>query len=209
MRITPEAKQRTRARILEAGRKLFADKGFGKTTTRDVAARARIAAGTLFNYFPTKEALAMTLFAEDLDGARDDFWSRRRGEETPPEDLCANLAAGLRALAPHRHYVGEVFETAMSPFARSTVRREGDDERTAHLETVARILAEHGVAAPPSFVSMHLYWTLFLGIVAFWSSDESPHQEDSLAVLDESLRLFVASLESAGGDEPAAHARRR
>ena len=33
-------------------------------TTRDIARAARIASGTLFNYFPTKEAIAAGLAAE-------------------------------------------------------------------------------------------------------------------------------------------------
>jgi hypothetical protein len=41
---------------------------------------------------------------------------------------------------------------------------------------------------------MHLYWTLFLGVVAYWSGDDSPNQEDTLAVLDQSMHVFVTSL---------------
>jgi len=45
-----------------------------------------------------------------------------------------------------------------------------------------------------SFVAVHLYWTLYLGVLAFWSNDKSPNQEDSWVLLDQSMRLFVASL---------------
>ena len=43
---------------------------------------------------------------------------------------------------------------------------------------------------------MHLYWTLYLGVLAFWAQDESPNQEDTLVLLDQSTRLYVASLSS-------------
>ena len=39
-----------------------------------------------------------------------------------------------------------------------------------------------------------LYWTLYTGVLAFWACDASPHQEDTLAVLDHYLRAFVGSL---------------
>ena len=41
-------------------------------------------------------------------------------------------------------------------------------------------------------MAMHLYWTLYLGVLAFWSRDESPNQEETLVILDQSLRLFVS-----------------
>ena len=55
----------------------------------------------------------------------------------------------------------------------------------------------------PSVMTMHLYWTLYLGVLSFWAADESPNREDTLVVLDESMRLFVGSLspESENGRE--------
>jgi hypothetical protein len=43
-------------------------------------------------------------------------------------------------------------------------------------------------------VFLQLYWTLYLGVFAFWAADDSPGQEDSLALLDQSLKLYVAAL---------------
>ena len=114
MRVTAEKKRQTRQRIIEVAHNLFSNMGFEKTTTRDIVAGAEIAAGTLFNYFPTKEALAMTILAESLDRAEAEFEARSRGAERLEESLFAYVAAGLRCLGPHRHYVGEVLETAMS-----------------------------------------------------------------------------------------------
>ncbi|MGL5032727.1 MAG: TetR/AcrR family transcriptional regulator [Microcystaceae cyanobacterium] len=47
----------TRARILQAGLKLFAEKGYEGTTTKDLAQAAQVAEGTLFRYFSTKKAI--------------------------------------------------------------------------------------------------------------------------------------------------------
>ena len=43
MRVTAETKQETRKRILEAAHRLFSEKGFVGTTTRDLAAEASAA----------------------------------------------------------------------------------------------------------------------------------------------------------------------
>ncbi len=200
MRITSQAKLETRDRILAAGRDRFGQQGFLAASTRDIAKDAGIAAGTLFNYFPNKESLAMTLLGSALDEARDVWLARRGPKDSLEEDLFAHVATGLRALAPYRSWVGEVLETAMSPFARSIVSHEGDAVRATHLESVSDILREHALRAadfepaPPSFVSIHLYWTLYLGVLAYWSGDESEKQGDSLVVLDQSLQLFANSL---------------
>jgi AcrR family transcriptional regulator len=46
-----------RAEIIAAALKVFAKKGFGNTRAEDVAAQARIAKGTLYLYFDSKEAI--------------------------------------------------------------------------------------------------------------------------------------------------------
>lgn len=199
MRITAQAKQQARLKLLDIAHKLFISKGFEATTTRDIANAAGIATGTLFNYFASKEALAMTLLAEALEQGREAWAEHRPQGSSLDETLFALIAALLRSLAPHRTYVGPVMATAMSPFTRDAVSDEGDAFRVDHLAIVRELLLESRpelAAGPgPSFVSMHLYWTLFLGVLAFWSSDDSPQQQDSLAVLDQSLRLFATSLQ--------------
>jgi AcrR family transcriptional regulator len=194
MRISNDAKQATRQRILEAARRLFARDGFDATATRDLAGEAGIAAGTLFNYFATKEAVAITLAAEALHLARDAFHESRRGESVE-EDLFALVATSLRHLEPLRGYLRPVLEGPLSPLAGTAAAPEGESIRVEHLETVGAILCRHG-QGELSFVTAHLYWALFSGVLAFWVEDGSPHQEDTLAVLDQAVKMFVRALPS-------------
>ena len=198
MRVTAQKKQETRRRIVECARKLFNDKGFEQSTTRDIAEAAGIAAGTMFNYFPTKEALAMSIVDGALEEAATEFEGRLRGDETLDEALFAHVAVGLRHLAPHRNYVGEVLETALSPFAKEAVCEQAQQLRVSHLETVRELIASRGLPTTPApgVMTMHLYWTLYLGVLSFWAADESPNREDTLVALDQSMRLFVGSLSS-------------
>jgi AcrR family transcriptional regulator len=53
----PPSEAQTRDRILEAAQRLFAAQGFDSTTTRDLAAAASVAEGTLFRHFPNKKAI--------------------------------------------------------------------------------------------------------------------------------------------------------
>lgn len=57
----PQEEAQTRTRILQAARKLFANKGYDGTTTRDLANAAGVAEGTLFRYFPNKKAILVEI----------------------------------------------------------------------------------------------------------------------------------------------------
>jgi TetR/AcrR family fatty acid metabolism transcriptional regulator len=48
--------------ILDAAAAVFAEKGFHPTTTKDIAKRAGIAEGTIYNYFESKTALLLGVF---------------------------------------------------------------------------------------------------------------------------------------------------
>lgn len=203
MRITAQAKARTRRRLLQIGARLFHKRGFAETTTREIAEAAGVANGTLFNYFPTKESLALALFADALADAER---AGRDGGRSLEEDLYSFIMAGLHRLEPYRHYVGDVFAAVMSPFARAGTCPEADEMRRAHLESVLDILRAHhafGDAADDRelLIPLHLYWTIYLGVVAFWSHDQSPGRSDTLVVLDQSLRLFLGSLQSPSSHE--------
>jgi AcrR family transcriptional regulator len=86
----------TRARILEAALRLFADVGRGETSIRDIAREAGVSLGMVNHYFGSKEALyetcVATMFAE---------LSELRGHLAPlflrAQDPRAAVAAAVRA----------------------------------------------------------------------------------------------------------------
>jgi AcrR family transcriptional regulator len=193
MRITAQEKSATRQRILEAASQLFRSRGFDDTTTRDVAQAAEIATGTLFNYFETKEAIVAALAEEKLASARAGF-TQAAGAGGLDEALFALVAAELRQLKGLRKLMKPLLETTLSPLvtARSTVSHS---LRTDHLEIVDRLARQYGQAELPP-LALQMYWTLYTGVLAFWADDKSPKQEDTLALLDQSLRMFVTWLHS-------------
>ena len=194
MRVTDAVKTATRQRILDAATTLFARDGWHSATTRAIALEAGIATGTLFNYFPTKEAVAATLIAEALERAGEAFRAGRREDDSLDADMFLLIWSGLRSLREYRNFLGPAAETIFSPLARQTAGSPGDAIRVAHLELVRSILSTHGFPAELPAVTVQLYWTLYMGVFAYWAADDTPEQEDSLALLDQSLKLFVASL---------------
>jgi AcrR family transcriptional regulator len=205
MRVTAETRSATRQRILETAQTLFAAQGFEAATTRDLARAAGIGVGTLFNYFPTKEAVAHCLLSEAYALAARRFESDLARDSAEPlsleEELFAHIAAVLRKLKPFRKYLAAILDTEFSP---SAAERHGDAPsfQAAHLEIVGEIAARHGRIESLTAFALHLYWTLFVGVLAFWSKDASPRQEDTLALLDQSLAMFVGWLKNQAHPDP-------
>jgi len=203
MRVTAENKAATRRRILLTARRLFSARGFETVSTRDIAESADIATGTLFNYFPTKEALLACLVSAAMDESQRDFRRHPIEAESAEEELFAFIAAGLRALKPLRKHLTFVFQTWIKP------PTDSPDEvtrtvRVSHLETVRQIAAKHNLPEP-SPAALHLFWMLHIGVLAFWSNDGSPKQQDTVALLDDSLSMFVGWLQQhpeAGAQRP-------
>lgn len=206
MRISEQAKEENRFRILEKAAWQFVAKGFEDTTIRDITLAAGLATGTLFNYFPSKETLAMTMVTEALRKGREDFLHRKTGEEDLPEDLLLYISSGLRRLRPLRPFLGPVLERSLSPFSRKNICPEGDAARQEHLATVHEIIGTHGFAAAPDCIAMTMYWSLYLGILAFWTNDESPDQEATLALTDYSICMFVQVISGPATNSEEGHA---
>jgi len=198
MRITAEEKAATRRRILDAAIHAFRTRGFEATTTRDIAAEAGIATGTLFNYFATKEAIVEFLAEQALAKARAGF-DRQASEGELEEELFAHVAAELRQLKPLRRFIAPLLETSLCPLAVAPRSDANNVLRVEHLEIVAALARKHGFA-DLSPVALQVYWTLYIGALAFWAGDKSPKQEDTLALLDQSLAMFVAWLRSEHGE---------
>ncbi len=66
---------RRRAEILDAAAKVFAEKGFSRSTMKDVADAADIAEGTIYNYFESKDDLLISLIDKlaDLEARRETY----------------------------------------------------------------------------------------------------------------------------------------
>ncbi len=199
MRITAEAKAETRQRIVEAAAELFASQGWNNATTRGIASEAGIAAGTLFNYFDSKEAIVADILSEALAAARQTVRRRRTEYASLGEELFDLIWTELKSLRKFRTFLPSAAETVFNPIRHAASGSPGESIRIHHLETVEQIIASHEGQSSLSPIALQLYWTLYIGVFAYWASDDSSGQEDTLSLLDQSLKLFVASLNQPRG----------
>ncbi len=200
MRVTTQVQAATRRRILDVAQALFVSKGFEATTTRDIAKAAKIAAGTMFNYFTSKEAVVGSLAVATLADARAEFARRNDGGNSLEEELFAFVALGLRKLKPLRQNLPVVLGAALRP---GVAREDGECRRmqSGQLEVVAELASKHGIKDLP-LVALQVYWSMYAGLLLFWADDASPRQEDTMGLLDHSMGMFVKWLLESSGQSP-------
>jgi len=85
-----ERREKTRAAIVKAAKRIFGERGFAATTMDDVAASARLAKGALYHHFPKKEALFEAVFEQTSLELVSDLDRISRAEKDP----LAAMAAG-------------------------------------------------------------------------------------------------------------------
>ena len=101
--------------ILEGAAQVFAERGFASGTTNHIAVRAGVSIGSLYEYFPNKEAILVALVERHLEtGSR---LAREAIEAPGPLELrlrrFVEAMVGLHAVEPELHRV--LFEEAPHP----------------------------------------------------------------------------------------------
>lgn len=76
-----------RPTIIRAALRLFSEKGIKATTIRDIAREARVAEGTLYRHWESKEELAQELFCENMARFKEYLESELRGIKGTKERL--------------------------------------------------------------------------------------------------------------------------
>ncbi|WP_243062058.1 TetR/AcrR family transcriptional regulator [Humibacter sp. RRB41] len=94
----------TRAGILDAAERLFAERGFDATPTSAIAEAAGVPKGLLFYYFPTKKELLRALVAERMTLGPLDIDAF--AEPGDPARSLLNLTAKIRELEKSSHVLG-------------------------------------------------------------------------------------------------------
>lgn len=125
--------RRSRARIREAARSLFRQRGFDATTLRAIAARAGMGTSSIYRHIRSKEELLV----EELAELQAQAWARfRRGEdrELPTrERLQRFLDLEHRLLAQEPDFTLIALRAASRPEARAARQALALDDRTIGL----------------------------------------------------------------------------
>ncbi|MBN1422251.1 MAG: TetR/AcrR family transcriptional regulator [Planctomycetes bacterium] len=190
--------ERRRQAILAAARKLFWKQGYERATMPQIAAAAEVAAGTLYLYFPGKEALYAALLAEGyerLEGALADAAGRGKS----PRDRAKAMIDAFFAFA--RRYP-EYFDIIFFLLQREgkggwhgkflPQQVEGLEERMQACKRVAsRILAEAdpGLSAAALRLRVDTVWSLLSGAIFYFKGTDAYG-----SIAEEAARILLGGL---------------
>src|SRR3990170_2920202 len=91
------AKVRTRQKVLDAARQLFAERGYEPATIRDIAKGAGMSTGAVFANFQDKAELFEAVLATDMVKLADTLKTAAAAETTVRGRLLAALTAGYHS----------------------------------------------------------------------------------------------------------------
>ncbi len=186
------------ARIKSAAKDLFAELGFDRATTRDIARRAHVGLGTLFNYADDKRDLVFLIFNEELDRITDSAFAAVDRRQPLAEQLAAAFGVFYRAFAANptlsRILLQELTFYSRGrlagDFQRSKRRTIGFIERlVAEAQREGRLRADEDAA----MIALSIFF-LYSGAVRYWIANDRPNPKAGIAELQRILKLHVAGL---------------
>jgi AcrR family transcriptional regulator len=104
-----ERKAQNRAKLLVAARKVFAEKGYGEATARDIVRETDLASGTFYNYFNDKQDAFMALLDEMGEKGRALVRAQRRDRKQSLEQRVENAYRAYFDWAVEENDLFEVF----------------------------------------------------------------------------------------------------
>jgi AcrR family transcriptional regulator len=199
-----ENKKATQEKILKVALELFSTRGFYKTTTRQISRKAGVAEGTLFNYFRSKEDLALYFFEREVEGIIA-WFEQENGlrDATVVEQLFAIVQRHLDRMEPYEEFIGAVYLRALQPVSKlHPMSLESQSLNLRYLRFIRGILqqAEEEEEIPAlGDLGAWAFGLFHVGILTYWLHDVSRGKERTLALLDRSLK-FARAILRRGGD---------
>jgi AcrR family transcriptional regulator len=178
--------------ILEGASRLFVEEGYEAATTNKIAASAGISVGSLYQYFPSKDAIAVEIVRRFRASRLEALGARfREAGDEPLESLVAALfmsvlrAEGIRP---------ELYTVLIDQVLRTSARRElrGYEERLEALVTEALKKVKPPVQVEDVELAAFMLVRLVLALVHSVNADEPRYNTPLLA--KELTRLVVAYL---------------
>ena len=163
-------KEEKRQRILTSASELFDEKGYGATTTREIAERAGVGTGTVFVYFREKRDLLFHVFRLELDPAIDEAFA-----SLPSGALVERIEHLLHAIFRHyerrpelgRQFVKELLFLDAELRSEMMVWTLDFLQRLAVLLEESKARGELAADAEPMPVAMHIF-ALYFQSLAIW-----------------------------------------
>jgi AcrR family transcriptional regulator len=184
----------TERKILDAALDLFREEGFEEATMRAIAARAGVATGAAYYYFPSKDAIVLSFYEQSCAGMQPRIaavMDRTKGLEARLREL---IRVKLDYFAPNRGVLRALLKNGAEPkHPLSPFSSETKAIREVDFAWFAKVIEDSGVRVPRDLEPElpGVLWLFQMGVIFFWVTDESPGQERSTRLLDLGAKIVT------------------
>jgi AcrR family transcriptional regulator len=197
-----------RQRIRAAAAELFAKLGYGAATMRQIAKRAHVGLGTLFNYAEDKRDLVFLIFNDELDALTAAALAAPRPDEPLIDQLMAVFSCHYRRLGEN-HALSRILLQELTFYSTGKQAATFQDIRGRLIDGIEDLVrkAQHDgrilARADPALIALHLFF-VYSAAIRWWITAPHPDVRDGVAELRRLLELQFSGLSPA-----AARTRRR
>lgn len=150
-----------RAHLLDAALRVFAERGYQGARVRDIAAEAQVAAGLLYHYFPSKEAVLRALFERSTALVMEAF-ARVAAISEPRARFAALLRESAALVREHREFWRVSYGVRMQEAVVADLAHGIAAQSVAYVGLFTALLTELGAAAPE--LEAHLLFATLDGV---------------------------------------------
>ncbi len=186
--------QRARATvdaILRASAELFANAGYAGTTTNKIAARAGVSVGSLYQYFPGKDAILSTLFQQhhaEMTASVHGSLALLADPSVPLHDAFAELLE--RMVAVHEQDPDLVMALSEENLHLAGAHKHHEDEERRFVAITAEILAGRPDVRAGDHKAMAHLLVEATGHLVRWLVHDAPPEVDRRQAVDELTLLL-------------------
>ncbi len=185
-------------RIKAAAKELFTELGYDAATTRDIARRAHVGLGTLFNYADDKRDLIFLVYLDDLNRIQQEAM----GSIQPGQGLLDQLMVyftPLYAEFASNPTLARILLRELTFYHQGKLAVDFQQNRlrlVEHVEhLVAQAQADQYIESQESAATIALgLFFIYAGAVRLWIADEQPQIETGLAHLRKQFHLLINGL---------------
>jgi AcrR family transcriptional regulator len=179
---------------------VFAEKGYAAATTREIAARAEVGAGTIFLYARDKHDLLMMIVNDALDEMIERALSTLPARASLLDQLVHVFALRydfwMRDLDLSRHAISEAYPSLTRPRDGQAEVERFHERRSRTINGLAEIVAaqQRAGAVDPELdcdLAAHLLFDVYIGENRKWLSSDRPTAAEGIATLRRVLALAI------------------
>lgn len=189
--------EQTRTLILETALRLFAERGYDRTTMRAIAQEAGVSVGNAYYYFASKEHLVQGFYDRIAGEHAEAVRPVLEGDRDLAVRIRGVLLGWLDVAEPYHRFASQFFKNAADPDSPlSPFSGDSSAARDAAISIHEQCLAGADVKSDPQLAPLlpQLMWLMQMGLVLYWVYDRSEGAERSRRLVERTAPIAARAI---------------